>query len=461
MRCGADCGHRRTEGLQKLDRRRPDGPGAAIDHDVVAATDLGPPDVRQRIVRPLGARGGLLVIQVWRHDRDPPVLGDHQVFGMSPERPLGVPEYPVADPERGDTIPGRHDLAGELIPQNWCPRPGKAGQQRPHDPGPARPVVAIGAVHRGRVDLDQQLMVPGGGLSHLRDLDHFRRPVPGANCCLHSRMLAAHRQPDPGSSQRADPRTSPLRRRPFARGRPQSVTPTAGDNMRAEARIAESARYAVATDQPSDARRISSSDLPSGCVPVAADDQAEPLAAASLTVDSVNCPHHAEVPLPSGANGRRAPARSLIPGTTGSRPRRASATPSGPNFRSPPARRRAKGSRADLRGRRRCVRAAGRCAAPALSASVEATRQRGGMPDGRAECGGRHRVTRGSFTVGALGFSEDGDRGALAGLSLVRAPATPTGQQPLRPASPNPYLNRHQPKDAHRGQRTTCSRSGT
>jgi hypothetical protein len=30
---------------------------------------------------------------------------------------------------------------------------------------------------------------------------------------------------------------------------------------------ADSARYAVATDQPSDARRISSSDLPSGCVP--------------------------------------------------------------------------------------------------------------------------------------------------------------------------------------------------
>ena len=116
---------------------------------------------------------------------------------MSPERPLGVPEYPVADPERGDTIPGRHDLAGELIPQNRCPRPGQAGQQRPHDPGPARPVVAIGAVHRGRVDLDQQLMVPGGGLSHLRDLDHFRRPVPGANCCLHSRMLAAHRPPRP------------------------------------------------------------------------------------------------------------------------------------------------------------------------------------------------------------------------------------------------------------------------
>jgi hypothetical protein len=38
---------------------------------------------------------------------------------------------------------------------------------------------------------------------------------------------------------------------------------------------------------------------------VVADDQAWPLAVASLTVDSVGCPHHAEVPLPSGVNGRR------------------------------------------------------------------------------------------------------------------------------------------------------------
>jgi hypothetical protein len=33
------------------------------------------------------------------------------------------------------------------------------------------------------------------------------------------------------------------------------------------------------------------------------------------------------------------------------------------------------------------------------------------MRDGRAERGGRHRVTRGSFTVGVLGFSDDDDRG--------------------------------------------------
>jgi hypothetical protein len=57
------------------------------------------------------------------------------------------------------------------------------------------------------------------------------------------------------------------------------------------------------------------------------------------------------------------------------------------------------------------------------------------MRDGRAERGGRHRVTQGSFTVGAFGFSDDGDRGALAGLALVRArdfhrPAAVAARQP-------------------------------
>jgi hypothetical protein len=42
------------------------------------------------------------------------------------------------------------------------------------------------------------------------------------------------------------------------------------------------------------------------------------------------------------------------------------------------------------------------------------------------------------------------------------AAATSTGQQPPpRSASPNPYPNPHQPKDAHTGERTTCSPSGT
>jgi hypothetical protein len=195
MRRGADRGHRGTVGLQQLDRRRPDGPGGAVDQDVVATADLWPPDVRQRIMRTLRARGGLLVSQVWRHDRDPPVRSDHQVFGVSPERALGVPEHPVAGPERGDTAADYRDLPGKLVPQNRCPRPGKAGHQRPHDPGPARAVVAIGAVHRGGVYLDQQLMVSRGGLFYLRDLDHFRWPVPVANCCLHSRMLAAPARP--------------------------------------------------------------------------------------------------------------------------------------------------------------------------------------------------------------------------------------------------------------------------
>ena len=74
----------------------------------------------------------------------------------------------------------------------------------------------------------------------------------------------------------------------------------------------------------------------------------------------------------------------------------------------------------------------------------------------------------------AVGTVSHGDRSRSVRSALVTtmiaarspvfrssAPATPTGQQPSRPASPNPYLNLHQPKDAHTGERTTCSRSGT
>jgi hypothetical protein len=59
------------------------------------------------------------------------------------------------------------------------------------------------------------------------------------------------------------------------------------------------------------------------------------------------------------------------------------------------------------------------------------------------EHGGRHRVTRGSFTAGALGFSDDDDRGALAGLALVRArgfrrPAAVAPRQPEPVSQPAP-----------------------
>jgi hypothetical protein len=138
---------------------------------------------------------------------------------------LGVAEHPVADLERGDAAAGAHDLVGELISQNLGIRPGQAGHQRPHDPGPAGPVVAVGAVYRRRVHLDQQLAVPGSGFVHLRDPDHLRRPIPGVHCCLHSRMLAAPRQPGLDSPRRQAPRTGgPLRQAICPPGRSQNVT---------------------------------------------------------------------------------------------------------------------------------------------------------------------------------------------------------------------------------------------
>ena len=69
------------------------------------------------------------------------------------------------------------------------------------------------------------------------------------------------------------------------------------------------------------------------------------------------------------------------------------------------------------------------------------------MPDGRAERGSRRRVPGDRFTVGALGFSNDGDRGALAGLALVRGrdvhrPAAAAQRQPESISQPAPAERR-------------------
>ena len=60
----------------------------------------------------------------------------------------------------------------------------------------------------------------------------------------------------------------------------------------------------------------------------------------------------------------------------------------------------------------------------------------------------------GSFTVGALGFSDDGDRGAPAGLSLVRArdshrPAAIAPRQPESISQPAPAERRAQGRADH------------
>jgi hypothetical protein len=114
--------------LQELDRRRADGAGGAIDQDVLAAPDLGLPDQREGIVRPLGTRCGLLESQVRRHGRERTVFGHRQVLGMGAEPGPVVAEHPIADLEGRDAAADRLDLSGKFIPEDghpWSCEPGE------------------------------------------------------------------------------------------------------------------------------------------------------------------------------------------------------------------------------------------------------------------------------------------------------------------------------------------------
>jgi hypothetical protein len=177
-----DRGHRGAKMLQQLDRRRTDRPGGPIDQNVLAAGDLGLPDEGQGIVGPLGTGRGLLEAQLRRDGGQEPVLGDGQVLGMGAERQPFEAEYPLADPGRGDAPASCLHGSGELGPQDRHPWPGQPGEG-PNEEGLARPEPAVGAVHRGRMHLYQDLVVLGGRLVDLGDPDDVRRTVAGVDRC--------------------------------------------------------------------------------------------------------------------------------------------------------------------------------------------------------------------------------------------------------------------------------------
>ena len=112
-----------------------------------------------------------------------------------------------------------------------------------------------------------------------------------------------------------------------------------------------------------------------------------------------------------------------------------------PNGRGSRHRRRAdrlSGARADLRDRRRCAHAAGRCAAPALSTIVEAIRQQGWvglMTTQNAATGTIRHAAGGTGDDGAR--SEDPQRERRA-CFLAAHPTTPPppGSKPEMPRAP-------------------------
>jgi hypothetical protein len=98
-------------------------------------------------------------------------------------------EHPLADLEGRDATADRLDLSRELVPEDRHPWPEKPVEEA-IDEGLGRPHAAVGPVHRGRVNLDEHLVVLGRRLVHLCDPNHVRRTVSGVHCCLHGWTVA-------------------------------------------------------------------------------------------------------------------------------------------------------------------------------------------------------------------------------------------------------------------------------
>src|SRR5262249_7590818 len=127
-----------------------------------------PPDVRERVVRAFGAGRGLLVGQARRDGRERPVFGNREVFGVGTKRAAepDEPEHPVAGREGRDTVAGRLDFPGKLVPEDRLAGPDEPGEESGKE-RLARADTAVGPIYGGGVNLDEQLVVLGGRLFNL------------------------------------------------------------------------------------------------------------------------------------------------------------------------------------------------------------------------------------------------------------------------------------------------------
>jgi hypothetical protein len=114
------------------------------------------------------------------------------------------------------------------------------------------------------------------------------------------------------------------------------ATPRRTGHQRFLCQIADSARLTIAPNEPCTARRTPGSGLRSRWRPHLGTRAESAVSSDLVKLGQAGCPDHAGFSLPSGASSRRwpAPARCPTPGTTGPRPRRASAAR--PGRRSPP-----------------------------------------------------------------------------------------------------------------------------
>ena len=118
------------------------------------------------------------------------VFRNGHVFGMTTECTVVVSEHSVADLEGCHGAP-TSSTSGELIAEDCQPWPDNASKES-HDKWLCSPETTICPIHRGRMNLDEHLVVSDRRLFHVGDPNHIRRAVPRVDCCLHRWTVAKH-----------------------------------------------------------------------------------------------------------------------------------------------------------------------------------------------------------------------------------------------------------------------------
>ena len=166
-------------------------------------------------MRAFGGRGGLRICQVPRNSGQRSVLADGQVLRVGAADSVVVPKDPVTDGEGRRARAEGLDLAGELVAEDLYPWSHQPGQ----DPDKERlssAEAAVCAIHRRRVNLDENLIVRRCRHGHVHHAHDVGRAVPCVDRGLHRCTVAAGEMR--GALRSGEPR--PRRSIPFRLRRP-------------------------------------------------------------------------------------------------------------------------------------------------------------------------------------------------------------------------------------------------
>jgi hypothetical protein len=176
--------------LGQLHGRGAHAAGGPIDENVFAVPQFPSSEEMQRRRSAGGEGGGFIVGQRGRLQRHRPVFRHALVLGVTTHARAAERKHLIAGFEFADASADRLDFPGELGPENRLPWSRDANDQTSNQPEAGRQIEAahppVPCRDRRRMRLDQNVMVPGGGLWHLLHFKHVGRPISLIHDCFHA-----------------------------------------------------------------------------------------------------------------------------------------------------------------------------------------------------------------------------------------------------------------------------------